>query len=81
LRHDAVHLCRVDPARNMRRFYRLEVQPELSGGVLLVKEWGRLAASGRVVAQRYNSEALTADALLRQAEREWRRRYAKQGLF
>lgn len=24
-----VHLRRVDPARNMRRFYRLDVQPDL----------------------------------------------------
>ena len=24
----AVHLARIDPARNMCRFYRLDVQPE-----------------------------------------------------
>jgi predicted DNA-binding WGR domain protein len=36
----ALHLRRTDPARNMRRFYRLDVQPDLFGGVLLVKEWG-----------------------------------------
>jgi predicted DNA-binding WGR domain protein len=23
-----VHLARIDPARNMRRFYRLDVQPD-----------------------------------------------------
>jgi predicted DNA-binding WGR domain protein len=40
----AVHLGRVDPARNMRRFYRLDMQPDLFGGVLLVKEWGRIGA-------------------------------------
>jgi predicted DNA-binding WGR domain protein len=38
-----VVLCRVDDARNMRRFYRLDVQPDLFGGVLLVKQWGRIA--------------------------------------
>jgi predicted DNA-binding WGR domain protein len=27
----AVHLRRVDPARNMHRFYRLDVQPNLFG--------------------------------------------------
>jgi predicted DNA-binding WGR domain protein len=26
---NAVHLARIDPARNMRRFYRLDVQPDL----------------------------------------------------
>ena len=33
----ALHLRRIDPSRNMRRFYRLDVQPDLFGGVLLVK--------------------------------------------
>ena len=51
----AVNLRRVDPVRNMSRFYRLDVQPDLFGHVLLV-------------AERYNDEALAADALQRQAE-------------
>jgi predicted DNA-binding WGR domain protein len=34
----AVHLRRIDPTRNMRRFCRLDVQSDLFGGVLLVKE-------------------------------------------
>ena len=43
----AVNLRRVDPAPNMRRFYRLDMQPDLFGGVLLAKEWGRIGtASG-----------------------------------
>jgi predicted DNA-binding WGR domain protein len=33
----AMHLRRVDPARNTRRFYRLDVPPDLFGVVLLVK--------------------------------------------
>jgi WGR domain len=37
----AVHLARIDPACNMRRFYRLDVQPDLFGGFAVVKEWGR----------------------------------------
>jgi predicted DNA-binding WGR domain protein len=74
----ALHLCRVDPARNMRRFYRLDIQPDLFGGVLLMKEWGRIGARGRIVAERYDSEALAADALQRQAERKRRRGYAEQ---
>jgi hypothetical protein len=31
---NAVLLRRIDPARNMRRFYSLDVQPDLFGGVL-----------------------------------------------
>jgi predicted DNA-binding WGR domain protein len=40
----ALHLRRIDPARNMRRFYLLDMQPDLFGGVLLVKEWERVGA-------------------------------------
>jgi predicted DNA-binding WGR domain protein len=67
---NAAHLRRVDPTRNMRRFYRLDVQPDLFGGVLLVKEWGRM------VIESYDSEALAAVALQRQAERKRRRGYS-----
>jgi len=73
----AVNLRRVDPARNMSRFYRLDMQPDLFGGVLLVKEWGRIGAHGRIVAERYGSEALATDALRRQVERKRRRGYIR----
>jgi predicted DNA-binding WGR domain protein len=74
---NAVHLRRIDPTRNMHRFYRLDVQPDLFGGVLLVKEWGRIGAYGRMVAEPYDSEALAAVALQRHAERKRRRGYTK----
>jgi predicted DNA-binding WGR domain protein len=73
----ALHLRRIDPARNMRRFYRLDIEPDLFGGVLLVKEWGRIGARGRMVAESYDSEVLAADALQRQADRKRRRGYAE----
>jgi predicted DNA-binding WGR domain protein len=75
---NAVHLRRIDPARNMHRFYRLDMQPDLFGGVLVVKEWGRIGAHGRMVAEPYDSEALAAVALQRQAERKRRQGYAEQ---
>jgi hypothetical protein len=37
----------ADPAGNMHRFYRLDVQPDLFGCVLLVKERDALAHKGR----------------------------------
>jgi predicted DNA-binding WGR domain protein len=55
---------------------RIVAQPDLFGGVLLVKEWGRIGAQGRMVAELYESEALAAIALQRQAERKRRRGYA-----
>jgi predicted DNA-binding WGR domain protein len=72
-----VHLRRIDATRNMHRFYRLDVQPDLFGGDLLVKEWGRIGAQGRMVAESYESEDLAAVALQRHAERKRRRGYAE----
>ncbi len=74
-----VTLRRVDPSRNMHRFYRLDMQPDLFGGVLLVKEWGRIGAKGRSVAEHYDNQALAAVALRRQVERKQRRGYGKAG--
>ena len=44
---DAIHLHRVDPARNMARFYRMSSTPSLFGDICLVREWYGLA--GRAV--------------------------------
>jgi predicted DNA-binding WGR domain protein len=71
----ALHLRRIDPTRNMSRFYLLDMQPDLFGGMLLMKEWGRIGARGRIMAKRYDSEALAADALQRHADRKKRRGY------
>jgi predicted DNA-binding WGR domain protein len=71
----AVHLRRIDPARNMARFYLMEMQPDLFGGVLLVKQWGRIGTGGRIVDERYGSEASAAEAMNKQDERKRRRGY------
>ena len=72
----AVHLRRTDDARNMARFYLMELQPDLFGGVLLVKRWGRIGTCGRTVDERYDDEALATAAMQRQAHRKRRRGYA-----
>jgi predicted DNA-binding WGR domain protein len=76
----ALHLRRVDPSRDMSRFYRLDIQPDLFGGVLLLKEWGRIGAHGRTKAERYDDQALAAAAMQRQAERKRRRGYSSRGV-
>lgn len=44
----AIILHRTDPARNMRRFYRLDVQPDLFGQWCFIREWGRIGSTGQV---------------------------------
>jgi predicted DNA-binding WGR domain protein len=70
----ALHLRRIDDARNVRRFYQLDVQPDLFGGALLVKEWGRIGSRGRIVDESYR-EALATDAMQKHADRKRRRGY------
>jgi predicted DNA-binding WGR domain protein len=69
-------LYRTDPARNMRRFYSLDVQPDLFGGFAVVKEWGRIATRGRLAGEWHMTEALAVASVQRQADRKRRRGYA-----
>ena len=41
-----VYLRRIDPKRNMFRFYSLTVQPTLFGDWALVRKWGRIGSLG-----------------------------------
>jgi len=42
-----LHPQRVDPARNMLRFYTLTIQQDLFGGASLIRVWGRIGTRGR----------------------------------
>jgi predicted DNA-binding WGR domain protein len=73
---NAVILYRIDPSRNMRRYYRLDVQQDLFGFWLFVREWGRLGYSGqtRIAAIPTLDEACLA--LQRQQRAKERRGYS-----
>ena len=70
-----VMLRRIDPAKNMARFYAMDVQLDLFGAIMLMKQWGRLGTGGRTAGEPYASVALALAALQRQAERKRRRGY------
>ena len=70
-----VELRRIDSAQNMRRFYRLDIAPDLFGGFLLMKQWGRIGARGQIKAERFEDEAPALAALQRHAERKQRKGY------
>jgi predicted DNA-binding WGR domain protein len=62
----AVVLRRVDPAKNMARFYRLDVQPDLFGQWCFIREWGRIGRAGQVRMVPYPTVTEAQDALARQ---------------
>lgn len=59
---DVTHLHRIDPARNMARFYRMSSTPSLFGDICLVREWGRIGGPGRIRIDLYQTreEAMAA---------------------
>ena len=46
IRHTLV-LRRLEPARNVARFYALMIERDLFGHVVLVRHWGRIGGRGR----------------------------------
>ena len=59
-----IRVERVDPAANMYRFYRLRLQPDLFGGVSLLREWGRIGNQGRFMIDCFEDAGQAVDAML-----------------
>lgn len=70
-----VELKRVDPACNMKRFYRMTVQRDLFGGSSLIREWGRIGRPGQVLIERHPDEGQAINALMKLARTKQRRGY------
>ena len=70
---EPVHLRRIDPARNMRRFYSLTVQPTLFGGASLIRYWGRIGTRGQTMMETFDTPD-DAGLALDRLERSKRRR-------
>ncbi len=52
----AVVLRRLEPERNVARFYALLIERDLFGHVVLVRRWGRIGTRGRERADPHGSE-------------------------
>lgn len=74
-----VHLRRIDPSQNMRRFYVLAIQPTLFGGASVIRNWGRIGTNGQLKIETFDSnyDAETAAMRLQKAKR--RRGYRDDG--
>lgn len=72
-----VDLKRIDPSLNMRRFYRLSVQPDLFGGACLVREWGRIGFRGQMMVETHPDEGNAITALMKLAAVKKRRGYVQ----
>jgi len=71
------YLCKLDAARNMARFYHIDLAPNLFGEVCVLRTWGRIGTSGRTMIETCTSrEAAQASAALR-VQTKLRRGYAE----
>ena len=43
-----IHLYKTDPAKNVFRFYRLDIQMDLFGNQCLIRQWGRIGKAGQM---------------------------------
>ncbi|MBL6429998.1 MAG: WGR domain-containing protein [Maritimibacter sp.] len=69
----SVDLKRIDEALNMRRYYHISLQPDLFGGVDVVREWGRIGRRGQSLIERHPDEQ-SAMAAMRAREAVKRKR-------
>jgi predicted DNA-binding WGR domain protein len=63
-----VYLTRHDPSRNIARFYRMFIAPNLWGEWTLFREWGRIGSGGQVrrdVFENAGAALLAMQALVR----------------
>lgn len=72
---DSLILRRVDPDRNMRRFYLMTVQRDLFGRGILITEFGRIGEAGQVKMAHHHDEARALTALADRADAKRRRGY------
>jgi len=56
-------LRRIDPAKNMARFYALEVERDLFGRHVLVRRWGRIGTTGKIRLDEHTGEGEAQAAL------------------
>jgi len=56
-------LHRIDPEQGVRRFYSLMIERDLFGGVVLVRNWGRIGTNGQELVETFASEDDAGKAL------------------
>ena len=57
------HLTRIEPAKNMFRFYALQIASDLFGGYALTRSWGRIGRSCTIRVELYQDEVSAVEAL------------------
>ena len=70
-----LYVERIEPEKNMARFYLLAVQPTLFGEVSLVRNWGRIGTRGQEKIQLFDYEMEAVEIFLDLARKKKRKGY------
>ncbi|MBY4593850.1 MULTISPECIES: WGR domain-containing protein [Rhizobium] len=70
-----LYIERIDPSKNMARFYALSIEPNLFGETSLVRSWGRIGSRGRQKIHVFDNEAKAVVLLLTLLRRKRSRGY------
>lgn len=71
-------LHRIDPQKNMQRYYAMTVQPNLLGGASLIRSWGRIGNHGQLKVDLFDDESAALRARDRLTRTKQRRGYVAQ---
>lgn len=71
----ATLLYRIDTAKRMHRYYRMDVQPDLFGQWCLMREWGRIGSTGQTRSIAFTTLQEAQAALDKQRRLKLRRGY------
>ena len=74
-----VTLRRIEPAKNMARFYALEVERDLFGQHVLVRRWGRIGTAGKIRLDEHTGEGEAIASLQRLQAAKRRKGYQATG--
>jgi predicted DNA-binding WGR domain protein len=72
----AIVLYRIDSAKRMHRFYRIDVQPDLFGNWCFLRKWGRIGSTGQTRSVPFPTPHEAETALNKQRRAKERRGYA-----
>lgn len=71
----AIVLTRLEAGKSMRRFYKLDMQPDLFAGFSVIREWARIGRPGQVRTENYPTSGAADLALVAHYCRKTRKGY------
>ncbi|TWA46552.1 putative DNA-binding WGR domain protein [Sinorhizobium medicae] len=70
-----IYCQRIDPSRNMARYYMLAIRPTLFGEIAVVRSWGRIGRRGGERTDVFGTETEAVAHFLDLARRKHRKGY------